>query len=98
MEMELFSSLVALMARARAHGAVRNLLRLDAHTLWSVGLTRADVADCLASPQPNSAEFLHARQLRNVRAALAKQDSLGLWIAAAPAAPQRSKAPVRRAA
>jgi|SRR5215831_10851246 len=98
MEMELFSGLIALMARARAHGAVRNLLRLDARTLWSVGLTHGDVADCLASPRPDSAEFLHARQMRNILAHFAKHDSLGLWLPAAPASPPRRKTPDRRAA
>jgi uncharacterized protein YjiS (DUF1127 family) len=81
---DLLARLIGTMAVARAHGATRNLLRIDDERLWDIGLRRCDIRDCLAARPDDAAEFLHVRQIRNVMATVSKLDSLGLWIGRAP--------------
>ncbi len=67
MKMQWFARLTAALARIGTRGATRNMLWLDDHILRDIGLTRADVADCMSSPWGDPADFLHVRQVRNFR-------------------------------
>jgi uncharacterized protein YjiS (DUF1127 family) len=62
-----FTRLIAAMARARAPHAPRNMLQLNDRMLRDIGLTRADVIDCLSSAWNKQDDFLHARRKRNYR-------------------------------
>lgn len=59
-------ALHASLLRSRRRTAARAMLRLDERLLWDIGLTRADVVDCLSSPADDVAEFLEARRRMNL--------------------------------
>ncbi len=56
--------------RARSRRALSGILMFDDHLLRDIGLTRADVIDCLSTPlDGDPADFLEARRRRNALAA-----------------------------
>jgi uncharacterized protein YjiS (DUF1127 family) len=52
--------------RARSQRALRGMLMFNDHLLRDIGLTRADVIDCLSTPSDDDLiDFLNARRQRN---------------------------------
>ena len=71
--------------RARNRRAMRTMLQFEDRFLRDIGLTRADIVDCLSSPETDPVDFLDERRMLRRSSATAAASAAAV---AAPEAPR----------